>query len=363
MKFEKVNKLLWGIWGLLFCVSCGKEKDALTAITSLEMPVAFGSSGTEGWRNVTSKAGVLAQTSLLTKGFGVFAYYTNKDNFESTIHRIPNFMNNTRVTSANEGTAWEYAPVKYWPNTPNEKLSFLAYAPYFAGARVDGSQLSFTVAKKVEEQLDISWSNSNTINQTKQGITGTVNFNFKHALARIGFTVLGQTNGIPLMEKSAMIRIKKVELRADFYAQGMLELKNTGSVADWKSLSGSNTSYVLEPEHFNGGAADGFLLDRNNASEAQSLNADDAYLMILPQDFSGSGVVLYVEYDVRVHNGEHDEECYTNKMLSAPVKLNFEAGKSYTLNLILGLKEMTLSVSMVDWENVDVNNTPLKLVE
>ena len=102
-------------------------------------------------------------------GFGVFAYYTNTDDYtysaitttgatgQTTL--TPNFMYNQKVTwsttRATDGTYitnWVYAPVKYWPNNLSNtdvddqnndtnsdpakasenggKITFFAYAPY-----------------------------------------------------------------------------------------------------------------------------------------------------------------------------------------------------------------------------------------
>lgn len=71
-------------------------------------------------------------------GFGVFAYYTNADNYDQSF--TPNFMYNQQVTFSGTGDAakWSYTPIKYWPNEYGtgalsedaDKVSFFAYAPY-----------------------------------------------------------------------------------------------------------------------------------------------------------------------------------------------------------------------------------------
>lgn len=117
------------------------------------------------------KAGSLTTDGLKAAdaGFGVFAYYTNTDDYtysavtttgatgQTTLK--PNFMYNQKVTwsssRATDGTYitnWVYAPVKYWPNNLSDtdvddqnndtnsdpakasenggKVTFFAYAPY-----------------------------------------------------------------------------------------------------------------------------------------------------------------------------------------------------------------------------------------
>ena len=97
-------------------------------------------------------------------GFGVFAYYTNADNYDQTFQ--PNFMYNTHVYGADANTddtadSWQYSPIKYWPNEFGsnasygaasddvDKVSFFAYAPFVSvnpasGKVKDGHASTYT---------------------------------------------------------------------------------------------------------------------------------------------------------------------------------------------------------------------------
>lgn len=67
-------------------------------------------------------------------GFGVFAFYTDNDDYDG--QTIPNFMYNQQVKY--DGSKWAYEPVKYWPNEAGnsaisdefDRVSFFAYAPW-----------------------------------------------------------------------------------------------------------------------------------------------------------------------------------------------------------------------------------------
>ena len=67
-------------------------------------------------------------------GFGVFAYYTDNNDYEQS--RIPDFMYNQGVFW--NGSIWAYSPIKYWPNEYGsnatsddyDRVSYFAYAPY-----------------------------------------------------------------------------------------------------------------------------------------------------------------------------------------------------------------------------------------
>ena len=179
-------------------------------------------------------------------GFGVFAYLTdaalttagNPAYYNVAI--APNFMYNQQV-KANTATPtdWTYTPIKYWPNgednsgatqTAAQYLSFFAYAPYVpttndgavkgtktwgitaisANTATSNPVLSYTLDKT--NFVDLLWGTRNytdgglyglskgtegtpakdaagnyyNVNLTKQNTTETVDFAFKHALAKIG---------------------------------------------------------------------------------------------------------------------------------------------------------------------------------
>lgn len=76
------------------------------------------------------------EASLQNEGFGVFAYYTDGGIY--TENAIPNFMYNQQVNYNTTTTYWEYTPIKYWPNEFGssavsmgvDRVTFFAYAPY-----------------------------------------------------------------------------------------------------------------------------------------------------------------------------------------------------------------------------------------
>lgn len=84
-------------------------------------------------------------------GFGVFAYYTDNNDYEQS--RIPDFMYNQGVFY--NGTVWTYSPIKYWPNEYGtnaisddyDRVSYFAYAPYVesnGNGKVNGDKWGIT---------------------------------------------------------------------------------------------------------------------------------------------------------------------------------------------------------------------------
>jgi len=106
---------------------------------SQEAPVQF---DVYAQRSVNTRGGTPGTNNnenIGTRGFGVFAYYTMGEQYDTKA--TPNFMYNQKVTctgTAAAGTLWTYEPVKYWPNEYGnaavsddvDYVTFFAYAPW-----------------------------------------------------------------------------------------------------------------------------------------------------------------------------------------------------------------------------------------
>lgn len=340
--------------GMLGMVSCSNDT---TFDVSSEVEVTFELANSDGWNDIqTSRAVIVDNGKLASSGFGVFAYYAKQ---------TPDFMNNTKVYSTDGSTKWTYSPVKYWPNNENDKLSFFAYAPYNKDFSVDNvSQLNYTVPQQADEQIDLLWSHSDTKNLSKAN--GTITFAFRHALSRIGFSaqaIIENSSHIDDMEKVVM-KVKKIVLTSTndetgvgmnvFHKKAVLNLDNPTINPVWSNWSGTQ-SYTLDDTNLQ---SEGLTLTKNRADVTQNpLNKNNSYLMIIPQDLSGEGFRVYMEYDVELwyskNNTDYKYHTYTNKCVG-DLKIKFEPGKAYTLKFLLGLENATLGeVSMADWEEVN----------
>ncbi len=336
--------------GLVFLAACAKNAEPENE------HISFKIANPDGWNEITRGA-ELTNTSIRTEGFGIFAYHTETSVWNPTQHSVPDFMNNTKVTYS--GGAWSYTPLKYWPHNQSEKVSFFAYAPHVVGQSITGSTLAFQVAQEIDNQIDLSWSSNETINLNKN--TSVVEFAFKHALARIGFTVKVDVDGASPIPATVEFRIKNVTAGFDldpsdsqqegFYTQGNLNLHNTADVPVWTDKSGY-CSFSLAPRHFVGGDIEGFALTDENTAQAQKLNADNAYIMVIPQDFGTNGFNISVEYEVILtdKNG-HEYQRYTQTGRGV-VKTDLEAGKTYTINITTGISKSSVElISITKWEN------------
>lgn len=216
------------------------------AVENAEQPIRFSSyldqMGTTRAISSAEAGGVIGgidskQSLAQHRGFGVFGYHSSSTfSNGAAVGVAPNFMYNQEV----EGTdavspVWSYSPIKYWPNgidaanaagSPSntateatvQYLNFYAYAPYVAsagsGTGIIGmpsnntTNLIFTyklpATPTAANSVDFLWgvrgtttyletdgeNNTNgstyNVNLTKQIVSETVDFSFKHALAKIG---------------------------------------------------------------------------------------------------------------------------------------------------------------------------------
>ena len=88
--------------------------------------------------------------TLNNSGFGVFCYYSGKDNYAAT--QAPDaqdvVMNNVKVSRPDGAIAeWTYTPKRFWPASGN-KLSFFVYAPYIGQASVKTGEVPDSIYSK-----------------------------------------------------------------------------------------------------------------------------------------------------------------------------------------------------------------------
>ena len=235
------KKFLMGIAAMaaLTLVSCSSDDlNSLSDNSSKNEAISFdGYLGRSAVAVNGSRGSVLEMDDLKnsTDGFGVFGNYssTNDETFGF------NLFKNEKVTysSSPEPAKWTYTNTKYWPSQGH--IDFLAYAPYVDQKQLNGSSIDFTVEGEAANQKDLLWANAK--NQTKANNSGTnkVELTFKHALAKIGYTVkLKQTYS------NATITLNKITLAGSadektnaFYTAGTIDLSKTSSTDLWTPSS------------------------------------------------------------------------------------------------------------------------------
>ena len=291
-----------------------------------------------------SRGSELTKTALqgLTEGFGVFGNYKNAEGLEFG----SNWFDNVQVKYSSKDTKWTYSPVQYW--LPEGHIDFLAYAPYDSQydnqVSKDNQKLVFEVNSNIINQKDLLWANATN----KKKADKTVTFTFKHALAKIGYTV--KTN---VVGEGTTITLNKITLAGStaadptkaFYTKGTIDLSKPNGTDLW------TTSTFPDRQNFEW--YKGTYNVTTSASHPDNNRAKNKdYLFVIPQNFEPGKDDLYVivDYTINYNTGEPATmKCSVN----SKIEKNFEQGKAYTINLNIGLTPIEFNAEVNDWEPKD----------
>ena len=373
------KKVFMGIAAMaaLTLVSCSSDDlDSFSGDSSKNEAISFdGYLGRSAVAVNGSRGSEVKIGNLQTDGFGVFGKYTSTDGQTSDA----NFFKNQKVTYSTTESKWTYSPLKFWPSDGH--IDFLAYAPYVNGTELtDGSKINnFIVSKTITDQKDLLWTNATS--QISADVTSSkkkVNFQFHHALSRLGYTVnlTGDYSSNP--ENKATFTLKKITLagssdgtKGAFYTSGTIDLsKQNNKEGLWSNQTGKQKfdwSSVDKPVTY---------VNPTDHTKKPVSNLDTEYLFVIPQDFSKDKIegqpdpdelYVIVEYTITYKDGKEQ----TNKVYKQ-IKRHFLQGKAYNLNLTLGLPiefdvDVTGGAGVDGWEtpddgtgdiNIGSNDTP-----
>lgn len=338
------KKFFMGIAAMaaLTLVSCSSDDlDSLSDNSSKNEAISFdGYLGRSAVAVNGTRGSEVKIDQLKTGGFGVFGNYSK----ETTTAYGNSLFDNQQVTYDNDKSKWTYSPLKFWPSDGH--IDFLAYAPYDKNTKLtDGSKINnFIVSKTITDQTDLLWTNAtSSISADVTSSKNKVNFQFHHALSRLGYTVnlTGDYSSNP--ENKATFTLKKITLagssdgtKGAFYTSGTIDLsKATKDAKLWSGQTGK--------QKFDWSSVDKLVTYVNPTDHTKKpvSNLDTEYLFVIPQDFSQTKTEenpnvdeLYVIVEYTIHYQDGKEQ--TNKVYKQ-IKRHFLQGKAYNLNLTLGL--------------------------
>lgn len=338
------KKFFMGIAAMaaLTLVSCSSDDlDSVSDNSSKNEAISFdGYLGRSAVAVNGSRGSEVKIDQLKTGGFGVFGNYSK----ETTTAYGNSLFDNQQVTYDNDKSKWTYSPLKFWPSDGH--IDFLAYAPYDKNTKLtDGPKINnFIVSKTITDQTDLLWTNAtSSISADVTSSKNKVNFQFHHALSRLGYTVnlTGDYSSNP--ENKATFTLKKITLagssdgtKGAFYTSGTIDLsKATKDAKLWSGQTGK--------QKFDWSSVDKLVTYVNPTDHTKKTvsNLDTEYLFVIPQDFSQTKTEenpnvdeLYVIVEYTIHYQDGKEQ--TNKVYKQ-IKRHFLQGKAYNLNLTLGL--------------------------
>lgn len=340
------------------------------------------------------------------KGFGIQAYLTAGDYTVDAagIAKTP-FMTNQHVTwNSTDAGAWEYSPVKFWPDETKYKVSFFAYAPYDANATTaTESKIKLTDATATanptltfeltsDEQknmVDLMVSDPNYTTGSDNDVNKTLNltktsekvtFKFKHALSKVTMKARPSVDisnnsdtkvyitGVSIAQNSILWKKAVLDMNTLTWAATPTSATYLASSADYALASGTNTGngvlnlttitsfktdYNTPAIDISGGYAS------SSASNAVSLFISDHYLFFIPVDGTTgtaetSPVSVKISYDILTKASEGNIAVSS---ATQTVKLptgSFAQGKAYAYTFVIGLDEIKVDVAtdILPWEDV-----------
>ena len=341
--------------------------------------------------------GELTTALLKDRGFGVYCWYTGSDDFTTpkpasartgSTQPYLMLMRNQKVTWDGTDAAWDYSPVKYWPQDPTEKLTFRAYAPYtdylltdattgmpqlpvmvtkddyHNGVQHDplwGTGRSVADAKYGERYNDVTYATSShrtTPDATADNTTdGYIHWYFHHGMAKLVFKA-------KLADEAPDERIKITAIKLEpLYTRGLLDLSSPSTSASdkpiWTDFNGTN-------EDMKGADALTLTLDTDSPSNsdlynefvaktagvAEVVDVTKQGLLIIPRTYTAaSPLVITVYYqregDVTIYEAQANlSEIAKNPPQADPRAFYGNTAYTITLNINPVTKNFTITINV-----------------
>ncbi len=309
----KTRRFLGWVAMATMVLSTGCSSDEVVNDYSLENAIQF---STYMGRNVQSRAAELTTEGLKEKGFGVFAFYTGKKTWSEAnpstgATSTPNFMFNQQVTwnSGANTPAWEYSPVKYWPETKNDKISFFAYGPYLnydqtptntvipqgaegvnANAKAGVPTVKFTqsidAARMVDFVAGVAMDQTGSSDNYTTTESKTVEFKLKHELTRLNFGAKLDRDAFLADDAKHQTKINiksvKIDVSDKFYASADYTFATNNDVTNGKTYRGTWSNHVKTTADLN---LDGIL----NSAAVADMGGYVTPGILLSNDATGTG--------------------------------------------------------------------------
>ena len=362
----------------LSMTSCSND-EVLQAVPQ-EQVIEF---GTYLGRDVETRGIVLDNDNLTD--FGVFASYTGQSQW--TLQNTFNFMFNQKVEKS-EGV-WTYTPLKYWPTTQDDKISFWAYAPYapYAGSNAISvvstnqstgiPQIKYTLTADNLDKAEDFTANV-LIDETEAGGGNsidsedrTVSFTLKHELSRIAFQAkLDRVAFGDADANKTQVNITKIEFGGTGFAtEATYSFAITDNTHGNWVLNTSGASFLditkllnTSTESLGGYTTAGVRIKDKKLvtlfkQSGEGDNAEASYLFHIPTNgTSGTNaegdVTLTISYDIVTVDASLSVGYSVTpavKRFNLP-KESLKQGSAYNYILTFGLNEIKLSASVADWD-------------
>lgn len=324
------------------------------------------------------------------KGFGIQAYLTQAD-YATSLSPKAQFMDNQQVTwnAAPAPGTWTYSPVKFWPASTTEKISFFAYAPYSSTGGTHGITLThatptadpilnFALQTNQKDMVDLVVSeaktgNNGTINQTKSTSTTAVGFNFKHVLSRVAMkaktdadlTATGNLTKVFITAVS-IEHTNKLNSKADFNMYSHSWQPSADYLAASYTLNDYASNGILDfKSQTFGNYTKTAAIDISTNKDGVALFPSNEYLFLIPVNgatgtASEGDVSVKITYDIvsKASTASAEISSTTDTKTAKLPASTLAQGSAYVYTFTIGLNEIKVDVTAVDgWTDTAQNAT------
>lgn len=287
--------------------------------------------------NISTRAGETNLASLKeTSGFSVFARHTHANG------AISDMMDNEHVTW--NGNSWGYTNTQYWPD--DGSVEFYAYAPHIDGVKLvapeENKANTYIEFNSSVNPVDLVWAVEKREVPKSPTSASKVNFQFKHALARLAFDI---TVNQQLEENGAVVKVKEVKLYGASEDEGALDVKGYLNLADerdnvfwgWSVVKDESTRviYTWTPPDTEDGGNLKLTASQLDHTRTKIETDPNSYLLVIPQQ---KNEVFFLKITYTVQQGTSLQTITVRKnLLDVNNPFNFEKRKTYLLHLKLPL--------------------------
>lgn len=206
------------------------------------------------------------------------------------------------------------------------------------------------------------------INLTKPSTSQKITFRFRHATSRLALKIAGafdQEDAGGTLADGTKVTVEKVEITAPLYQEAVLNLKNTtANVPLWEyGSAAASTTLTAAGDNLNAtikdsGSDEVQTVAGVTASEKNVFSGDNVFFTLIPKSGATTVRVKITYYVTTADNALNAGFSRVQNVIykditfgqDTPSVINgFEAGKSYTIKITLGLTSVKLDASVEDW--------------
>lgn len=261
-----------------------------------DTPIAFSSTN-------STRGEVVEDENFLT--MELFAYYTGTVSWsEATQSDIELFMDSQLAQRADNSSPWSYSPLKYWPGDESQKITFFALSPHETISchydEISAKPIfTHTLSADTKDNADLLWC---TPLLDKNCESGTLTFNFSHALTRLSLSckvnnaAVGHSYSISAVTFENLISSGEITYSADDYSTAWSTLSEVIDITASQGttlLSHDSQSSLLSGEGYSDIIIDGSAIFMMPQAIESSTASERPSVRLTICDRSTTGEELY----------------------------------------------------------------------